>query len=301
MTQTEKKILKYLEDGKTVKQIAAKHDCSTAFVRKVRIKLRNAGLISKVTESVTKTGGESVTPVTKNVTKPDDSVQCRLHAQKFRIELIKPIDERYKKNINKIFQIDGHDIQCFSDTVCIQAREHFDFYGKTEDEAIALSLEYWDSLFLKLENRIETMILKDQKMNITQTYAEWATTPCELAKECAKRDYEIRIYAKDGKLRYTTDKSLKFEREAHHHITGKKDSETGNRFLNDVLDHPEVPVYSEMINLLGSTLETLRAQGKQNELTATALHGITEYLKNQLPQKEPEEPKIKPERARYIG
>lgn len=218
----------------------------------------------------------------------------RLHAQKFRIELIKPINEAYlKKNIGKVLTIDNNDVQCFEKVICIQAIEK-SFYGTTEDEALSASMDYWMNFFRRLENDLNVKIIKSRKQNILMTYAEWATENCELSKECEKRANRIRIYAIDGKLRYTTDWSNLHEREAHHHKTGKEDSETGNRFIEDVLDHPESPTFTQLVKIV-------KIISEQNKETATGLNAVVQLLKNTLPQNNFNS-ELKPiEKPSYVG
>jgi len=159
-----------------------------------------------------------------------------------------------------------------------------DFSEKTEDLALSKSMEYWNNFFIKLENRLNTPIIKDQKMNIKMTYSEWATTPCELSKECSKKNEQVRIYANDGKLRYTTDHSLNFEREAYHHITGKRDSETVNRYIKDILDHPELDKPSEFQSLVTeltqNNLNLAELLKSHMNLTQTELSAVFTSLKS---------------------
>jgi hypothetical protein len=213
-----------------------------------------------------------------------------LHAQKFTIELIKPVSNKYARHVNKVFRKDGNAVQCFFNQVCVQARDK-SFYGATEDEAISKSLVYWEAFFIKLENDVETMLVKERKQNITQTYGEWGTGPCDMSIECEKKAKRLRIYAEDGKLRYTTDVSLGPEREAHHFKTGKKDSETGNRYIGNILDNPDLPLASDVYKLVAELAFYSRETG-------AGLAAIVKLMQGSIKQEEPETAKERPE---YVG
>jgi hypothetical protein len=227
---------------------------------------------------------DPATPATKT-----DVSDRRLHAQKFRIELIKPIPEKYTSEcVGTFLRIDGNPVQCFPEVITVQACDK-SFLGASEEEALSNSMDYWYRFFARLENDLHVLILKDRKQNITMTYAEWATGPCSLAEECEKRGNPIRIYADDGKLRYTTDWSHLHEREAHHAKTGMKDSETGNRFIEDLLNHPEAPTYTEICRVVKSI-------ALHNAEMAAGLNAVVQILKgpgNQAPQLN--------DRVEYIG
>ena len=283
LTPAQAEIYTYLDiQALTVSQIASRRGCSPQYIRKVRKQLRDLGLMSKVAPPLSRKGVDSATIATKN---------RRLHAQKFRIELIKPISENYyKKHIGHVLPIDGNNVQCFEKVICVQAKEK-SFYGIDEDDALSKSLEYWNRFFIKLENYFDVVIIKPRRENITMTYAEWATEGCELSEECEKRAERIRIFSKeDGKLRYTTDWSNLYEREAHHHRTGKEDSETGNRFIEDVLDHPESPTYTQLVKVVHLVAN------QTSEVSA----GLNAIVKSQIPKKE-ESVSEKFERPDYIG
>ena len=87
----------------------------------------------------------------------------------------------------------------------------------------------------------------------------------------------LRIFSLDGRLRYTSDSSLGFgERESHHPVTGRIDSEVANRFVGDVLDHPEAPTFSELVRLVKLVVV-------ENRESALGLKSIIELLKPKEP------------------
>ena len=272
MTPRQAEVLAYLQtEGLTVAQVAARRGWSKQYVRKVRVQLRNYGLLSKVAPPPLSLGGDLATPATKSEGLPIKD--RRLHAQKFRIEILKPVPARYVREVaGKVLKVDDNDVQCFEGVVCVQAAVGRDFLGVDEDAALESSMEYWMGFFVRLENVLGVRILKSRKQNVTMTYAEWATGPCELSRECEKRAERIRLYALDGKLRYSTDMSLGPEREAHHFRMGKGDSEVGNRFIEDVLDHPEAPRFSELVKVV-------MLLARENREAAAGLHSVVELLR----------------------
>jgi hypothetical protein len=267
-------------EGMTVSQIATRRKCSRRYVRKIKKELTDLGLFRNVVPPPPQDPG---TPGTS------ERAQRRLHAQKFRIELVRPISQRYlKDSVGSCFKLDGNDVQCFQEVICVQAKDK-SFFGDSEEQALDSSMEYWNRFFVRLENQLKVLILKDRRQNIRMTYHEWATGPCELAEECEKRGDPLRIYAKDGKLRYTTDWSSLHEREAHHAKTGMQDSEAGNRFIEDVLDHPAAPKYTELCKIVESI-------ALHNAEMAAGLNAVVKLMKG------PEQQEFQPlEEADYFG
>lgn len=273
LTKTEAEFLHYFNDlGYTVSQIASRRGCSKQYVRKVRLKLSKSGWLRKVAPPPLNPPEDCATTATKRGDTSIGDSTIRLHAQKFRIELVKPISKKYlTKKAGLVFSLDGNNVQCFNSVVCVQAKNK-SFNGADEDSALEESMDYWYRFFARLENDLGVLFMKNRKQNIKQTYCEWATTNSELARECEKKAKRIRIYAMDNKLRYTTDWSKTHEHEAHHFLTGKEDSEVGNRFINDVLDHPEAPTFTQLVKV------TLLIAQQQKEASA-GLHSIINLLK----------------------
>lgn len=258
-----------------------KQGTSGAYIRKIRGKLRHLGLLALVTPPQVTGGGDSVTPVTKT---------RRLHAVKLRIDLINPIGEKYLREYNKkLLTLKGCDIQCFNDCLCIQMTGQ-SFWGTTEDEAIAEAYQAIKPLLRILEHDMGTMLTKDRKNNIHMTYDEWATNPSGTATEAIKRGNQIRIYSEDGKLRFTTDRSMGFEHETHDARTAKPDSEQYNKHVADFLDHKEAPTLSELAKIVG-------ALATQNSETAAGLNAIVKLMQKPTLQSTPN---METDR-RYVG
>lgn len=216
---------------------------------------------------------------------------CRVHAQKFRIEIIFPTPKKYiLDNTNRIFQLDENHIHCYPNCILVQSNKK-EFLGKTEEEALNKSMVYWYKIFLKLEHNLGVHLIKDRKQNISMTYFEIATSPCGMAEECEKRDDRVRIFSDKGKLRYTTDWSFNHEREAHGRETALKDSKTVNEYIKDILDN-KIILPSELANLLKASIIC-------NHETASGLSSIVKFMESQLPK----EPKFREniKGASYIG
>lgn len=287
LTPSQASVLSYLLLNYRVSQIASIKGCSTAYIRKVRIKLREMGLLSKVTLPY-----QSVT----NVTKKDK----RVHANHWTIELIRPISDYYIKNmVNKSFLLDGHRVRCFSKSVIVQCEKGFGVNGVDENSAYAESERYWGRYFIKLENELKTIIVKERSKNITATFSEIATEDSKISKSCYDVGKRIFIYdPDDGKFRFSTDWSLKQEHEAHHAIKNKEDSENFNYFYDDIKDRPDydefiidildngkkLPKLSEFSKILYSMMRQTKEMQFHNKETAAGLNSIVTYVKSQLPQ-----------------
>jgi hypothetical protein len=282
-------------EGLTSSQIAARRGCSKRYVRKVHQWLKNQGILSMVPPPLLE-GGEAPRNL-RNLFGVEKQENRRLHAQKFRVEIIDS-SPRYHEKVNVSLTVDGNNVQCFEKVLLIQANDK-SFYGVTEDEAFEVSMVYWRNFFRRLEHDLNIVILKERCQNIQMTYAEWATGPCELSREMEERGGRIMVYdSVDGKLRYTTDKSLGHEREAHHYRKGKEDSETGNRFIEDVLEHPEAPTFTELVKVIKLQGNNIERQGKHLEEAAAGLNSIIKVLNPKKEVIDDEKPLKKPD---YFG
>lgn len=215
-------------------------------------------------------------PGTPGTRKP----KIRLHAQKFRIEIVR-MGDRFRPGL--VLDMDGNNVQTFSSVLCVQSRQYF--YGSSEDEALSASMVYFERLFLRLEHELDVILLKHRRQNIEMTYAEWATEDSDLAETAYRKSKRIRIYTADGRLRFSVDKSKGYEHEAHlpPRDGGMEDSRAGNHHIEAFLDNPDCPTLPELAQICRDI--------------ASGLHAVVEL---QRPPEPPDRLEV-PGRPWYVG
>ena len=132
----------------------------------------------------------------------------RCHGQKFRINILYK-DKRYIKIKNKdnLIYVDGNTVKLFNNSILIFSNQSF--YGDTTEQSFSKSMGYWDRFFHIVENDTQTILVKPRKQNIKMYDFHFAEINNELAEECEKKGYKIRVFATDtGKLWFTIDNSL---------------------------------------------------------------------------------------------
>ena len=271
ITPTEKEILTLLSNEYlTIKQIALRRKTSVRAVQKIVKKLRKKGVINSANKAV------------RNFQSTRFAI--RLHAQEFHINIIFK-DERYKelqKKSNYIY-IDGNTIRLSKDSIEIYSAQ--EFFGDNTIKAFSRSIEYWNRLFVKLENQFKIIILKHRVDNIKLVNEHYAEVNNELAKECEIKGERIKIHTdEDGKMWFTIDKSFNVnEAETLHPETAKRDmQEVIQPFFND-LRKGNFYTPSEMKEILNQLIYNQAQQatniGKSIELENKLAINIKEHLK----------------------
>lgn len=250
LTPSQAEILGYLQEGLEVTQIAVKRKCSKAYVRKVRIQLREKGLLKKV---VTPGGAHPVTSVTKSVTKK------RVHAQRFEFDIVST-GARFRPGIGQHLS-DGTWVQCFDSKLLISCPEGLCFEGDSVQDALLSSFDHWNRVFRRLEHDLDVVILKDRKV-FRVVYTEVASEGSKVASSVIQKEGFLRIFdSRDGKLRLSFDMSKgRPEHEVHHAKSWFSDDLSADRHFNDILDHPECPTLPELASLVREVVVLQREQ-----------------------------------------
>jgi len=285
ITEAEAEVIHLLTDEfLTPKQVAIRRKTSTQFVYKIIKNLKKKGLIDRAYNKVAKS---------QSTLQPCN--QIRLHGQEFNIKILYK-DQRYKELLNKAntLNVDGNTIRLYRDS--IEVYSGISFYADDVDKATARSMDYWNRFFRRLEHDLKLILVKPRYQNIRLVNQHYAEINNELAEECEKKAYKIRVYATDdGKLWFTIDNSFNLhEAETQHPGTAKQDmGDVVKPFFNDLRDKEHIPL-SKISQYMADTSHQV------NEIS----HGVkalADYLQSQIPKK-PEDNgidrKIKPE---YIG
>ncbi len=124
-----------------------------------------------------------------------------------------------------------------NESVIVSCNELKNFYGKTPDLAMANSMIYWNDIFIRLQDRLKVIMIKEENTCIKQFNGHFAEVDNELAKECNERKARVKIFAReDNKLWFTIDKSWNVnEAETVHPDTAQRDmQESVQPFFNDL-------------------------------------------------------------------
>lgn len=181
----------------------------------------------------------------------------RLHGQEFNIKLISKSKKYIKKN-NKIIYVDNNTIRIYKDS--IEVLSNNSFLDHTCQEAHKKSMEYFKRIFMRLENDLGIVIMKDRHQNITQVKGSYAEINNELATLCIQKKQKIQVRAEDGRIFLLIDDSFNLnEMETVHPDTAKEDMENKIRPLFvDLRSHDEEITFSKLFKLNYEMLKSIK-------------------------------------------
>jgi len=260
----------------TPKQVQIARNCSKQAVYKIIRNLKNKGVLDTGFNKVDKS--EAV--VNQN--------QVRLHGQEFNIKIIWQ-DQIYQKRIleSNLLYLDSHAIKLFRNSIEIYAGGGTSFYGEDENRADKKALSYWNRFFIKLEQELHIIIIKDRCRNIKEVNHHFARGNSELCeKELEEQGKRIRVYCPiDGKLAFITDESFgNKEDETVHPLTAKRDRGNIDKQVNDWrLNNP--PTNSEIWKITAQMALNQKKTGEMvDNLTQLQkeLPGVLNRLETQI-------------------
>jgi len=172
--------------------------------------------------------------------------------------------------------VDGVDVGCQGKFIYLRANGKR-FNAVSEEKAYWKSLGFWKDVLLKLEDRLGVIIFKKGSQAFEFLYEEYETTDSVVAKDCAKRGNVWRVFhSEDGKLRLSVDWSEGTpNHETYHKRDNHVDSVTFNKHVNDILNNPQAPSFSQLSILI-------RDIGEANKQTAAGLGAVVDVLKTQF-------------------
>lgn len=275
LTKAEGEVLNLITEEKlNIKQIQIRRgNCSRQAVYKIVRSLKKKGTMNL---------GLQKTERTLSSCQSEEEIvnQVRLHGQEFNIKIIRQ-DQNYQKLLKKsnIFYLEGHTIKLYKDSIEIYSGEGASFYGADEQEADGIASEYWQKFFIRLENELKVILIKERSRNIKEVNHHYARGKSEICENTLKKEGKhIRVFCPiDGKLAFITDESFgDREDETVHHVTAKYDRGVIDKHINDWrLNNP--PTLSEVMVLM-------KEHAELNKETAAGLLAITEYHKPFVPE-----------------
>jgi hypothetical protein len=254
-------VLKMLvEDNLWPAEISKRRQTSIQATNKTIRKLKKKGLISgssfrgfqmggvAITNTVNK-GGCQRQPIYENL--------LRYHGIKFRVRILKdsPKYQALRQQGNRL-RLDKNTLSLYRNTLVLDSDK--DFIGKTAEQSRSAATAYFMRFWVRLQDHLGIMILKDRCANIKQTAGHISHTNNPLARQCLKDNEKIRIRTtEDGKTWATIDNSFNLkEFETQHPDTHFQDMQgVVEPFFNDLRDNFEkqgqqIPKMSEIMNYL---------------------------------------------------
>lgn len=254
--------------GLNATAIARINCVSVSYIARLLRKLKkdNPGLINNWLHESSVVGGVSSK---KNV-----------HAQRVRA-FVHWSSKKYLSSSNAVFNdfVNGVDVSCQGKYIYLRAKKK-KFFAENESKAMWKSLSFWNDVMLKLENRLDVIIIKKGCKAFEFIYQEWETGDSVVARDSNSRGYPWRVFhSDDGKLRLSADWSDGTpNHETHHKRDAHVDSMVFEKHVNSILDNPSAPTFSE----LSVVVKDIALCNKE---TANGLNAVVEVLKTQFPKK----------------
>lgn len=273
LTKVEKELLSLITDKRyNLKQILLIKKCSRQNVYKLLKNIKNKGYVNISLNQVVKSQGSNIQPN-----------QVRLHSQEFNIKLIWQ-DNKYQnllKESNVMF-LDGHTIKLYKNSIEIYSGEGTSFYGENEQRADKKACEYWTRFFVKLENNIKAIIIKDGVRNIKEVNHHYERGDSEVCGNADEHKEIIRVYCPiDGKLAYWTDHSIGENDETGHPISAKHDRKAIDKQINDWrINNP--PTNSEIAENLNKASQIILSNQSLIVNLPNILVGLEKQIKSHL-------------------
>jgi len=254
LSKHQREILNMLTiDYETPKRIALRRKTSVQAVYKTINKLIEKGYITRGFKRGLKKI-QSTKPF-----KPIKSLKTyiRLHGMEWNIKIIYKSRFYNKLPKNKIIFIDDNTIRLYKNSIEVYSNENLKFEAEDEQRATALSFNYWQKIFNRLENKLKILIIKEGYHNINLVNSHYAEVNNELAKEYNEKKVKLKVFSTDeGKLWFEIDHSWNLnEAESKHPITSKPDMTKVKAVFNDIRDNENIYLPSQATKLISNIIK----------------------------------------------
>jgi len=283
-SKQQSEILALIDEGLTPKQIATRRGTSVRAVYKTINKLKNRGF---------KMGGFNFQGTPSRVKLSKNHI--RLHGIEFNIKIISNSD--YYRRIQKAtptLNIEGNIIRLYKESLEVyQSKEQF-FYGNDASTATRSALDYFKSLFQKIEHRLKILIVKSDSKNIQIVNNHYSEVHNEIAKEANNKRIKIQFKGKDNKIWFQIDDSFNLdEAEFIHPLTAKVDIDRVKRHWDDLRKN-DPPNNSELADHLRNHIEITKINTEQ-------LTEVIKIVKGMVKPSTPQYTEIDQSKPEYIG
>lgn len=277
LTITQKEIYRLLtEENLSVKAIAYRRGTSKRAVYKTIQILKKKAFLSRGFKPYQKEGG-TCEPFSVNLDKKKPLI--RLHGLQLRIKIINS-SKKYKniKNKSNIFTLDGSTIHLHKDSISIFDKNSY--FGNNETDSLNLASRYINKLFLRLEDRLNIIILKSDYKNCKIVKSHYSETKNGLAKDFEQKDIKLKIKSiDDNKTWFTIDNSFNLhEAETLHPETAPDDMFIIRPFFNDLRQNPGNLLISEITTHILKLYELLNKQSESFNILSNKLNNNEKFM-----------------------
>jgi len=237
-------------------------------------------IVSKIVKSRDKNVKETTTVKKGQGRRLGVSFKNNVHAQRVRF-FVSFMSDRYRSHPNSYFKdfLPDVNIQCKGRVIYGYASKKFD--GVDEASALENSLDFWNHVIRRLEDRFNIVIGGRGKPAFEFMYEETETRDSDLAGDAVDRGRRWVVnHDDDGKLRLATDWSDgELNHETYHSRDGHVDSLTFNRHMNSILNNPSAPSYSELVKLVCVQADLNKDTAEFTKEGAAAMLSLVNVLK----------------------
>lgn len=267
LTPNEAMVLSLLtQEFLTVAQIAVRRKTTKRAVQLIRRRLIEKGYLSREASQ-----GGGVSRSLRSTTQ-----QLRLHAMQWKVGILWGQTEA-----RVIQEFMGCHINVGKGFLEIYAKEGLVFEGPDEWACMALALQFFERVGLRLENDLGVKLIKPRSQNWELVKSEWATEGSEVAERHIGDGAALKVFAtENGNLWFWGDWSKKTP---EHETSNKVDSVEVNKHLNDWRDfHP--PTNSQLFGMLQKVLELQVQTAEFQKEQAAGLATIIKLMEPQSPE-----------------
>jgi len=276
LSKNQREILDMLtKEYETPKRIAIRRKTSITAVYKIINKLIEKGYLTRGFNR-----GLKKIQSTKTFKPIKLKIFIRLHAQEWNIKIIYKSNFYKKLPKNKVIFIEGNTVRLYKNSIEIYSNENLKFEAEDEQRVTALSFNYWQRIFNKLENKLKILIIKEGYSNISLVNSHYAEVNNELAKEYNEKKVKLNIYTTDeGKLWFKIDHSWNLnEAETLHPKTSKPDMTKVKEVFNDIRDNENIYLPSQATKLISNILEAQKNEQSKWSFYAENIKSHTDSI-----------------------
>lgn len=309
LSQEQEEILRMItEDFLTTAQVAIARQTTESAVRKTISKLRKKGLIA----GGLRKGLRNSTPLrAATVIKAG---MIRLHGQQWKASFIyrSPKYDRIRQKGN-VQIVDGNTVELNENNIEVYGatddapNSSIGFFAESVERATALSWDYWNRFFVRLESELGVVLIKPRTNNRELVHqGHYAEVGNALAKDYNERKVKLHVYAgDDGKLRFLIDNSFNLhELEAVRSHSSREDMKRVRAYEQEFTSDERVSAaFNEIADgalLPSEVLRIIREQAVNVKEIGAALNVLIRISTPQSAEEkvEPETPKVRPD---YVG
>jgi len=288
-------VLKYLQEGLTISEIAKVRHVTRRSIYKVLATLNKKGLLRNPKRSIYELTDKGIEGIHSFVALRYHLRQHNLH---FKIKVLEsPKNWALKRNelrqlpyFNKTLKLNNNEqdllnygkikVKTTSQSVIIKMPT---IYSKDWESALIQAISILEDIIYKIEREFKILLIKDHKSNITIISQEYARIQDALAKIYHIENNRIYLTGEDGKIWLITDFSFSNdETEFIHPEKATEDIDAIAPFLNDLRKNPTTmtEMKEQVKELQAVVVSHAQNEVKHEKVLDDILTGFQEWKKD---------------------